>query len=57
MTGIDIDQITSILLQFAEHKRKQAEEQFSMSDGLFREKKIRAGPPVSAPGARPDRLC
>ena len=39
----DIHQLTDILRQFAEHKRRQAEEQFSMSDGMFREKNYERG--------------
>lgn len=39
----DIHKLTAILRQFAEHKRRQAEEQLSMSDGLFREKKYERG--------------
>lgn len=39
----DIHQLTDILRQFAEYKRQQADEQLSMADGVFREKKYERG--------------
>lgn len=39
----DIHKLTDIIRQFAEHKRQQADEQLSMADGMFREKKYARG--------------
>lgn len=40
---LDINKLTDVIFEFAEHKNRQADKALSMPGGLFREKNYEAG--------------